>query len=127
MTERAAHRPIRELIHEAVRPRLDRWSRFARMPEGGLGHHRIIATYGVPGSGGGGNEHLTLTAAELEEAMRTGDDIDALPAEEAAAVRAYWLEQGTAYSKAQGIECGLAAYYRRLDRGYERLFLQWHG
>lgn len=116
----------RDILLAFLSPRLDNWAEWQLAGVGGYGHHRTVAMYGIPGTGGGG-DHLLLSAADIEEAVRTQDDIEALPGDEAAAIKARWLSLGTDTTRAAELKCSVSAYQRRLDRGLERLYMKWRG
>jgi len=118
---------VRYQVYVYTRPRIERWVEVVTLSgDGGIGHLSRSGIYADIGTGNS-STRIEFSAQQVEEAVRTAEDIAALPAEEALVVRTYYLQLGSNIAKAAVCKCSPAALFRRLDRAHERLYIKWFG
>jgi len=118
---------VRYQVYVYTKPRIERWVEVVTLSgDDGIGQLSNASIYNGVGAGGT-STRVEFSAQQVEEAIRTAEDIDALPAEEVLVMRTYYLHLGSNITKAVVCKCSPAALFRRLDRGHERLYIKWFG
>jgi len=118
---------VRYQVYVYTKPRIERWVEVVTLSgDDGIGHLSNASIYRGVGAGVT-STRIEFSAQQVEEAIMTAEDIDALPVEEALVMRTYYLQLGSKAFKATVCKCSPASLFRRLDRAHERLYIKWFG